>query len=398
MRNAVILLILAGLLAAQTLHDGFLISGERDEVLAYQRSEHYGYGPESLRSYYIRTVPGDGTGPSIMQRSGRRRLYDHNLVLRALFAGYLRHHRDGSLLPIFDNALFIDIGSAILNGEGAPTCRDLYEDKSVYNYLHRIIATDINDPESRYVDTYVRTRNNLPFEVRAVPLALDTPEKMDALVQDKRHPLIFRSANSGPDLYYSPDVLTGHFKAMISQAGNRPLLYLFGKYLLYKSRTSPGFEIIGEVDYDVGFNHRFPGWTTVNWNARTLREAFSSREKRVLVLTKPETYDLASAVIPSKTQIKSADLDTSLPPADFVRAVEWQKMVHEDLPHWEAEADRRLAEALTGVASHYTQVSRQPPESLAVIAKFALTLMKYDYRRIGKLRYDAATGKVELKK
>lgn len=398
MRKAVFLLVLAGMLGAETIHDGFLIPGERDEVLAYQRSEHYGYGPESLRAYYIRTVPGDGTGPSIMQRSGRRRLYDHNLVLRSLFAGTLRHHRDGSLLPIFDNALFIDIGSAILNGQGAPTCRDLYEDKNVYNYLHRIIATDINDPESRYVDTYVRTRNNLPFEVRTVPLALDTVEKMDALVQDKRHPLIFRSANSGPDLYYSPDVLTSHFKAMISHAGSRPLLYLFGKYLLYKSRTSQGFEIIGEVDYDVGFNHRFPGWTTVNWTARSLREAFFPRDQRVLVLAKPEVYDPAAAVIPPKTQNKPGELDSSFPPADYVRAVEWQKMVHEDLAHWEAEADRRLAEALTAVAVHYTRVSGHAPESLAVIAKFALTLMKYDYQRIGKLRYDAAAGKVELKK
>lgn len=366
----------------------FQSAGELGEVLAYQRSEHY-YGSESLREFYIRTPPGDGTGPSIMQRSGRKRLFDHNVLLRAIYSGLVRHVTDGSIGLVFDDAVFVDIGSAILNAEGAPTCRDLFEDKAVYSFFHRLIATDINDPSSRYVDTYFRTRNNFPFEVRAVPLEIDTVEKWDPIVQDRRHPIILRSANSGPDLYYTPEILVKHFKSAVDYAGKRPLLYLFGKYVLYKGRNAAGFEILGEVDYDIGFNHRFPGWTSVDWNRRTLAHAFTVREKRLNILQKSDLNENGelNAAISAKGQRSR----------DYQRGIDWQKMVNENIPGLNEEADFHLAEALTTVSAYYAMQNKKNPDTLATLAKFALTVMKYDYHRIDKLKYDPATGKVDLK-
>ena len=59
------------------------------------------------------------------QRSGHKRLYDHNIFLRALFKGRLVFQKKANLAPQFKNGLFVDIGSAILYQDGAPTVRDL---------------------------------------------------------------------------------------------------------------------------------------------------------------------------------------------------------------------------------------------------------------------------------
>lgn len=261
--------------------NSFTSQAELTEMLTYQKREHTQWGETSKRTFFLTNVPSDGSGPSVMQRSGRKRLYDHNIILRAMFSNQIIHVKDGSLGPIFEDAVFVDIGSAILNGEGAPTCRDLYEDETVFPFLHRLVATDINDPASRYVDIYFKSNNNLPFPVRPVALELDNVEKMQDMVRDRKHPLMLRSANSGPDLYYSPELLTRHFKAVVDYAVGRPLIYFFGRFILYKSKNLNAFEIVGEMDRDIGFNHRSSGWLKIDWNKRTVGQAVLVREDRL---------------------------------------------------------------------------------------------------------------------
>lgn len=261
--------------------NSFASQAELAEMLAYQKREHTQWGETSKRKFFLTNVPSDGSGPSIMQRSGRKRLYDHNIILRAMYSNQVIHVKDGSLGPIFEDAIFVDIGSAILNGEGAPTCRDLYEDENVFPFLHRLVATDINDSASRYVDIYFKSNNNLPFPVRPVALELDSVEKMQDMVRDRKHPLMLRSANSGPDLYYSPELLSRHFKAVVDYAAGRPLLYFFGRFILYKSKNLNTFEIIGEMDRDIGFNHRSSGWLKIDWTKRTVGQAVLVREDRL---------------------------------------------------------------------------------------------------------------------
>lgn len=365
-----------------TASEPFHLAQEAAEVYAYQFSEHSIFGHPALRHAYVQRLPVDGTGPSIMQRSGRRRLYDHNLFLRALYQHRLVHARDGDLGDIFLDAVFVDIGSAILNGDGAPTVRDLREDPSIYPNLHRLVATDINDPETRYVDTYLRSKIPLPFEVREVPLDLDTAAKVADLVQDTRHPLMFRSANAGPDLYYLPTSLPGHFKALLEGGGKRPVLYFFGKYVLYKGPRQAQFEIIGAVDYDMGFNHRLPAWTTVDWNRRTLGDAFTPRLATLAVV---------GPVAPGPGAEKDFLSVT------YSRAIAWQREIAADFEAWQTEADRQLAQALTATAMAFKEVKGRSPRDLAEVAKYALTLSRYDFRRIDRLAFESKTLTVSLK-
>jgi len=211
-------------------------------------------------------------GPTILQRSGRGRLGDHNLFLDALFRGRLIHRRDGNLSNYFERSLFIDIGSALLTGDGAPTCRDLWEDERVRPHLADLIATDINDPDSRYVDQYLAGTNRLPFPVKEIPLALTEIGAWSNLVGDSDAPLMIRSANSGPDLYYESAVLSNHFRCLLRYAQRRPLLYFFSVFVVYKGAQDPGFQILGVVDRQVGFNHRGPAWTNVEWSRRDLSD------------------------------------------------------------------------------------------------------------------------------
>ncbi|MBN8215579.1 MAG: hypothetical protein J0L75_03005 [Spirochaetes bacterium] len=400
--RAIVLWLFPWVLFAGLMPASPLSPGELSEVLSYQRTEHVVYGNPAFRQSYLQTAPGDRMGPSIMQRSGRRRLYDHNLVLRAVFKGSLSHHRDGNLKRVFEDPVFVDIGSAILNGEGAPTCRDLYEDEGVFPFLHRLVATDINDPASRYVDTYFRTRNNLPFYVRAVPLELDTAEKLDGIVRDRIHPLILRSANSGPDLYYSPELLRQHFQVVVDYAGRRPALYFFGMYLLYKPAAERAMEVLGTVDYDIGFNHRWAAWTAVNWGARTARAALSIRDGRLSWVdaerSREETglaiaANAAPAPCPKEAERIEAARNRALA---YKRASDWQKKADANLEAWEMEADRLLAEGLTDVAGAYAGLYGKAPADLGALAKFALLFMRYDYRRLDRLRWNPAGARVEV--
>jgi hypothetical protein len=212
----------------------------------------------------------------VMQRSARHRLYDHNIILAGLFDGLLTHKTRGDLAPLFKNALFVDIGSAILIEEGAPTVRDLYEDPKVESNLIAIIATDINEPGAEYIDTYTKSRQNLPFPVHRIPLRLNQVSHFQELTEKyikKGTPIIFRSANSGPDLYYPPGDVRQHFRALIRAFYDRDVIYFFNKFILYKPAREMAFEKLGR-DSGIGVDHMGVPWESIDWKNRRLQSAF----------------------------------------------------------------------------------------------------------------------------
>ena len=219
----------------------------------------------------------------LQQRSGRRRLYDHNLFLRALFRDRIIHNKLGSLGPKLKGAVFVDIGSAILYGEGAPTLRDVYEDRLVRPHLSTIIATDINDRsrwKTRYIDIYRRLpkRRRLPFPVREVPMLVVHPDQVrrlsHGLLKEKDTPLIFRSTSAGPDLYYTVSQAERHLAAVLAAHQERTVMYLFNKFILLKHADRLQFEILGEIDPRVGLWHHGPVWRRINWRRRSVYRAF----------------------------------------------------------------------------------------------------------------------------
>lgn len=235
-------------------------------------SEHKNYGDAKLakRIKYGNSV--------VEQRSGRKRLYDHNLFLRALLAGRLKSNIYGNLQDQFEGGVFLDIGSAILFGEGADTVRDIFEDKEVQPKL-TIIASDINDPGSKktmYVKIYRESGSPLPFPVVEISMMMDKPEHFTAPIQEYLKSgagVIIRSANAGPDLYYDKKQVQKHLRAAIQAFPDRPLIYLFNKYILYKPKKRADFLIVGEIDDQVGTNHRKATWEKIDWSRRTFAEA-----------------------------------------------------------------------------------------------------------------------------
>ncbi len=230
----------------------------------------------------------------IEQRSGRMRLYDHNIFLRGVFAATVEHKEFGSLDSLFKNGIFFDIGSAIIMFEGAPTVRDVYEDPWVMEHLKTVIASDINDKSSRenaYMDRYHdRIKKvpsyRLPFPVVEIPMAIDTPEKFQQLTEKYSladTPMIFRGANSGPDLYYSAETTQKHLSAMIIAYADRNVLYFFNSLVLFKHKSQNNFQIIGIINPSVGFAHRGEPWVTIPWEDRKLTEAFFPRKDYVVI-------------------------------------------------------------------------------------------------------------------
>jgi hypothetical protein len=213
-----------------------------------------------------------------MQRSGRKRLYDHNLFLASLFEGKISHKIYGDMMKLFKKAIFIDIGSGILCDEGAPTVRDIVEDDRIWVHLDFVVATDINGQNSRYVDIYRTTKRNIPFPVLEVGMKMNSKRDFVSLAHELLKPetaVIFRSANSGPDLYYEPDTLIDHFRAMIQVYKNRNVIYLFNKFVLFKGKNDSFFQKIGVVDHSVGMSHRGHPWEKIDWEKRKLKDAFS---------------------------------------------------------------------------------------------------------------------------
>jgi hypothetical protein len=218
----------------------------------------------------------------VEQRSGRKRLFDHNIILKEIYLHNIIHHEAGSLGEVFQNAVFLDFGSAILFEEGAPTVRDIDEDPFIRPQLSKVIATDINDPEyehTRYIEIYKKDRAPYPFEVEEIGYTLTSPSQIskivDAYAMDETTPLILRSTNSGPDLFYSSDELKNHFKAILISNQYRPVLYFFNKYVYFKPQCNERFQYIGRIDEKVGVNHSAQTWKLLDWSTRTLEEAFT---------------------------------------------------------------------------------------------------------------------------
>ncbi len=256
-------------------------------ILNKQYEEKSNYGTEGKVRHYNNARMGNTV---IMQRSGRKRLYDHNIFLRALFEGRVQHKEFWSLRRRFRDAIFIDLGSAILYEEGAPTVRDLYEDPHVYPYLGNLVATDINDSTSMrtmFVTLYYAERNNLPFLVLEIDKTLVRAGQIQQLVElslegrSARSSVIFRSTNSGPDLFYTVDQIKDHFEAIIQANEQRDVLYFFHKNVLFKPKGKPRFQKLGEIDENVGLARRGNEWTHVWWEGRTLSESFVPNPKYV---------------------------------------------------------------------------------------------------------------------
>ncbi len=281
--NAVIPKLPAALLGSWQ-DSGFFDKKTTSIIRTLHRKEHRAFGRRSLQKLYKKKKYGNHT---VMQRSSRKRLYDHNIFLRGVFAGQVKHRYSGSFKQVFKDAVFIDLGSAILYADGAPTVRDIHEDKKVANHLKKIVATDINDPndkKAQYISHYRKKKKKLPFTVREIPMELGSTEKFRKLtdkVAPTPTPLIFRSANSGPDLFYSPQSVKRHFTAMAQAYPERNVMYFYNRYVLFKPAGSKGFHIIGQMSR-VGFDHRRPSWTKVNWRKRRLSRAFYKNRKYML--------------------------------------------------------------------------------------------------------------------
>ena len=256
---------------------------EYSAFVANVESEHKKFGLARLAKTYKKKKYGNSV---VEQRSGRKRLYDHNIFLRALLAGRLDSETYGNLQNQFKGGVFLDIGSAILFGEGADTVRDLYEDKEIQPML-TIVASDINDPGNKktmYVDIYRQSGRPLPFPVVEIAMMMDRPEHFITPIQDYLKSgagVILRSANAGPDLYYDKVQVQKHLRAAIRAFYDRPLIYLFNKYILYKPRKRNNFLVVGEIDDQVGTNHRKPTWETIDWSKRTFEEAIRLNEQHL---------------------------------------------------------------------------------------------------------------------
>ncbi len=248
---------------------------ERAFFVRHHREKTH-YGSASRQALYKGT---NFRKQPLEQRSGRRRLYDHNLFLRAAFQGQILTG-DGSRLPL-DRALFLDIGSAILFGDGAPTVRDIHEDPAIRSRLHAVVATDINDrssPRTRYIEIYRKSGRSLPFPVEEIEMRLVERRQVQKLVGpyalNRTSPVILRSVNSGPDLYYTPDDVRRHLYAVRSACFERNTLYFFNIFVLWKPALAEHFVLLGQIDENLGANRRIDAWALVNWQKRRLADAF----------------------------------------------------------------------------------------------------------------------------
>lgn len=249
---------------------------EASAFFDHQGSEHRRFGIPRYAKFQKKKKFGNSV---VLQRSGRKRLYDHNILLRALFAGQLHSEVYGNLSEQFTGGIFFDLGSAILFGEGAETVRDLHEDEAIRPHL-TIIASDINDTSDKntmFIDAYRKSNKQLPFPVVEIPTLMDKPEHfaqaLRLFLRNKETGIILRSANSGPDLYYDTNQVKRHLRAAIEAFSDRNVLYLFNKFILYKPANRLDFLLIGEIDEKVGTNHKQPAWEAIDWSKRTFAEA-----------------------------------------------------------------------------------------------------------------------------
>lgn len=273
MRAAFYLLVSASALYASP--EIFETTAEEQLVLDFQKLEKLRFGAPEHVERYNTLVTGNTL---LMQRSGRKRLFDHNIFLRALFRGDVELVGGANPAKRLKNAAFVDIGSGILFGDGAPTVRDIFEDSQVRPFLSTITATDIDDPQhpqSQYIRQYRQSLVPLPFPVEEVPMTLDTEQKWRSFLgrcAPGQSSLILRAVNTGPDLFYSEIEIQNHFRSL-ARVWSGDLMYLFSKFVLWKPAGSLRFQVLGEMD-PVGTIHGYDAWLFVDWEHRTPVQAF----------------------------------------------------------------------------------------------------------------------------
>lgn len=262
---------------------------ESDAFWAQQKRDHALYGSPKLVKRSKTVKLGENL---VEQRSDRMRLYDHNIFLKGIYAGKVAYNKDNSALGnAFRKATFIDIGSAILQGDGAPTVRDIAEDAELMKDLGTVVATDINDTSSedtRYIEIAKASGRQYPFPIREIPMSLNSPESVQKLLMGlmpaENTALIVRGCNSGPDLWYSTQDVELHLKAIAAVMVKRDVFYFFGRFILYKPKGELSYQVIGEIDRKVGVNHEKSTWRDVKWKKRKLAEAFIPNKKYTAVL------------------------------------------------------------------------------------------------------------------
>ncbi len=258
----------------ETIENPILNPYEISAFWAYNKTVHAKFGTPRSEAMQKRKKYGNTV---VMQRSGRNRLYDHNIFLKALLDNKISSESRENLGESFQGAVFLDIGSAILFGEGAETVRDLYDDKRIRSRL-TLVASDINDrksPKSMYVKIYEESGNKLPFPVVEVSMRMIQPKDFTgplAPYLKKGGAVILRSSNSGPDLYYSQDDIKKHLTAAIVAFADRELFYIFGKFILYKPKDRMDFLVAGEFDDSVATNHIKATWEDIDWSKRTFND------------------------------------------------------------------------------------------------------------------------------
>lgn len=265
----------------------FASVAEEQLVLGFQKLEKARFGAPEHIQRYNQLFTGNTL---LMQRSGRKRLFDHNIFLRAVFRGQIRLADGSSPGEKLAGASFVDIGSGILYGDGAPTVRDIFEDDLLRPHLSRIVATDIEDtsnPQSQYISQYRKSAAPLPFPVEEVPMTLDSSAEWEHFLARcmKGAPgkaLILRAVNTGPDLFYEETEIRSHFAALAGAAREMNIVYLFSKFVLWKPAGGRHFQVLGEMD-SIGTVHGYDAWLFVNWNARTIQQAFYPRAERSLI-------------------------------------------------------------------------------------------------------------------
>lgn len=260
------------------IYSGAPFANYYEQKILFDRmdAEHEKYGkPANLRHAKKKKF----RGSLVEQRSGRKRLFDHNLFLRRLYAGKLVFRDFGRLDSEFEGAVFFDIGSAILSDEGAVTVRDIFEDKQIASHL-KIVASDVNDkssPKTRYIDIYRKKKEKLPFDVVEISPAITEPAQflspINAYLKQDETAVILRAVNTGPDLYYDHQQVKKHLLAAISAFEQRSVLYFYNKFILYKPRGSNFFMLLGEIDASVGTNHKETTWEDIDWSKRRFEDA-----------------------------------------------------------------------------------------------------------------------------
>jgi len=261
---------LPGLIVEKSSDEKLLIDTHNLEKLRFGLANHIQY-------YKIKKTK----NTVVEQRSGRKRLYDHNIILRSIFRNQIIHRKYGPLGDLLNQAIYIDFGSAILYEEGAVTVRDLYEDNQISSNLQTIVATDINDPSydhTRYIEIHEKEREPFPFPHSEIPTLMNDPMMLQNLVnrftKDQYAPVIFRSTNSGPDLFYTVDEMVAHFRSVLEANPDRNILYFFNRFVFFRHACESKFQMIGKIDEKIGVNHSYSAWRFVDWNTRTLKDAF----------------------------------------------------------------------------------------------------------------------------